>query len=136
MDRRLANLWNTPQGTTSVSSYPEGGSVNGVYDLVGNVWEWTYSPFDALAPARLQWDTDVPLKSIRGGAFDTYFDTQAASDFASGEDPFARRHNIGFRCAISLSELRLTDARETASLHACTRDTTPFPSYPHPEAAQ
>jgi len=105
LDHRLANVWGGPATTTSVFQYPSGGAVNGVYDLIGNVWEWTSSSFDEFAPPRLRWDTATPLRSIRGGAFDTYFDTQAATTFASGADPFARAHNVGFRCAVSLAEL-------------------------------
>ena len=48
------------------------------------------------------------MKSIRGGAFDTYFDPRAAGQFQSGEDAMQRRHNIGFRCAVGASELLLS----------------------------
>jgi gamma-glutamyl hercynylcysteine S-oxide synthase len=47
------------------------------------------------------------MKSIRGGAFDTYFDIQATCQFQSGENPLARRHNIGFRCAVGVCDLLL-----------------------------
>ena len=47
----------------------------------------------------------MPLKSIRGGAFDTYFDTQAHCQFQSGESPLARKHNIGFRCALGFCDV-------------------------------
>ena len=50
----------------------------------------------------------APLKNIRGGAFDTYFDNQAACQFECGEYPSSRRHNIGFRCAIGMCDLVLT----------------------------
>lgn len=115
MDRRVANLWNgEPTGTTAVDAFPGGGAVNGVYDLVGNVWEWTASSFDEYAPQKLQWEAAAALKSIRGGAFDTYFDTQAATDFASGEDPLSRRPNIGFRCALSPTALAALSSESNA----------------------
>jgi len=47
----------------------------------------------------------VLLKSIRGGAFDTYFENQANCQFASGENPISRKHNIGFRCALSVCDI-------------------------------
>jgi iron(II)-dependent oxidoreductase len=50
---------------------------------------------------------ETPLKCIRGGAFDTYFDNQAACQFQSGENPLNRRHNIGFRCAIGVGDVLL-----------------------------
>jgi len=50
---------------------------------------------------------DQPMKSLRGGAFDTYFDNQATCQFCSGEAAIARKHNIGFRCALSICDLLL-----------------------------
>ena len=47
------------------------------------------------------------MKSIRGGAFDTYFESQATSQFQSGENPLLRRHNIGFRCVVGACDLAL-----------------------------
>ena len=37
---------------TPVGTYPEGASAWGVYDLVGNGWEWTETPFDGLCGFR------------------------------------------------------------------------------------
>jgi len=51
------------------------------------------------------------LKSLRGGAFDTYLDTQATCHFQSGDWTLARKHNIGFRSAISLCDLTKRDGR-------------------------
>ena len=45
------------------------------------------------------------MKGIRGGAFDTYLDSQATCHFSSGDVALARKHNVGFRCAISLCDL-------------------------------
>lgn len=106
MDRHKANLWGTGDDRTcAVHDLPEGASVGGVYHLIGNVWEWTANNFNA-------WDGDQerlalksPMKSLRGGAFDTYFENQASLHFQSGDSPLARKHNIGFRCAISLCDL-------------------------------
>ena len=47
----------------------------------------------------------MTLKSIRGGAYDTYFDTQAHCQFQSGESPLSRKHNIGFRCALGFCDV-------------------------------
>jgi len=45
------------------------------------------------------------MKSIRGGAFDTYFDNQAQNNFQSGDALLARKHNIGFRCALGVCDV-------------------------------
>jgi iron(II)-dependent oxidoreductase len=114
MDRRKANLWNAEcRGTVAVTDCGEGVSVGGVYQLIGNVWEWTRGNFDPPGTADGKWLIDTPLRSIRGGAFDTYFDGQATCQFASGESPVARKHNIGFRCAVGVCDLVLT--RPTAA---------------------
>jgi iron(II)-dependent oxidoreductase len=106
MDRSTVNLWGmTAGGTVSVYEHPESASVGGIQQLVGNVWEWTSSAFGAWEPATRRIETLLPLKSIRGGAFDTYFDTQASCQFQSGESPLARRHNVGFRCALGFCDV-------------------------------
>jgi gamma-glutamyl hercynylcysteine S-oxide synthase len=113
MDRSCANLWGSGSGCLApVDQYPGGVSAGGVYQLIGNVWEWTASnyggaslPADLLPMSGLRVST--PLRSIRGGAFDTYFDNQASCQFQSGENPLNRRNNIGFRCAVGVRDLTL-----------------------------
>lgn len=106
MDRARANLWGTSQpGTISVYDQPESASVGGVQQLIGNVWEWTSSTFGAWEPTNRKIETSLPLKSIRGGAFDTYFDAQTHCQFQSGESPLSRKHNIGFRCALGFCDV-------------------------------
>jgi gamma-glutamyl hercynylcysteine S-oxide synthase len=48
--------------------------------------------------------------SIRGGAFDTYFENQATCHYQSGEHPLSRRPNIGFRLALAMRDLEPTGA--------------------------
>lgn len=106
MDRRRVNLWGSGfNGTVPVGALAAGASVNGVEQLIGNVWEWTTSNFGCWEPAGRRIETATPLRSIRGGAFDTYFETQAHSQFQSGEDPLARKHNVGFRCALGFCDV-------------------------------
>jgi iron(II)-dependent oxidoreductase len=131
LDRRRANLWGSGHGgTIPVHALPEGASVNGIYQLVGNVWEWTSTVFGVWEPPTRRIETDLPLKSIRGGAFDTYFDSQSHCQFQSGESPLARKHNIGFRCALGFCDIvqvpgpsaeRETEEHPPASGKAVTR---------------
>ncbi len=108
MDRQRANVWGSgPNRVVDVHEFAEGVSVAGIHQLIGNVWEWTNGDFnDASSDRRLELPT--PMKSIRGGAFDTYFENQANAQFQSGENPLSRRHNVGFRCAIGMREVVLT----------------------------
>jgi len=113
MDRRRANLWGSGPGRiVPVTEFAEGVSVGGVYQLIGNVWEWTSSNFNPrnfstgdYAEGELVLSS--PMKSLRGGAFDTYFDNQATCQFQSGDNPLARRHNVSFRCAVGAGDLVL-----------------------------
>jgi iron(II)-dependent oxidoreductase len=113
MNRSCANLWGSGPGhTVAVDQYSAGISAGGVYQLIGNVWEWTSSNYGgaSLPPDQLPLTglrVAIPLRSIRGGAFDTYFDNQASCQFQSGENPLGRRHNIGFRCAVGVCDLAL-----------------------------
>ena len=82
--------------------------------LIGNIWEWTSSPFGDPDDTTLRLVT--PTKAIRGGAYDTYFENQATCHFQSGESPLARRHNIGLRLAIGACDL----APEVTGLYSQT----------------
>lgn len=106
MDRSKANIAGSGHhGLVSVDALPAGASVNGVEQLIGNVWEWTSSAFGAWEPAGRKIETEQPLKSVRGGAFDTYFESQSHSQFQSGAGPLERKHNIGFRCALGFCDV-------------------------------
>ncbi|HVX10099.1 MAG TPA: SUMF1/EgtB/PvdO family nonheme iron enzyme [Pirellulales bacterium] len=102
MDRGRCNVWGSGPGrTAAVTQFSTGVSVGGVYQLIGNVWEWTSGDFDGVDAEGEPLDLPTMLKTIHGGAFDTYFEHQACCDFQSGENPLSRKHNIGFRCALS-----------------------------------
>lgn len=105
IERSRANLWNSgPGATVAVDEFPSGNAPNGVQQLVGNVWEWTATDFGEWDPPHLQLD-EGDFKSLRGAAFDTYFDCQTTCQFQSGESLLARKHNIGFRCAVGAADL-------------------------------
>ena len=104
-DKDKANLWESGLGGTSpVDAFAGGDSPCGARQLIGNVWEWTSSDFAAYDEGH-DIDSEAPLKSLRGGAFDTYFPHQASWRFQSGDHLLARRHNVGFRCALCACDL-------------------------------
>ena len=111
IDRNRANLWGSgPEKIVGVDKFSEGVSVGGVYQLIGNVWEWTNDDFRPEQILPEDATLEAQLKSIHGGAFDTYFDNQATCQFQSGENALARRHNIGFRLAVGACDLALVSA--------------------------
>lgn len=111
MDRSRANLWGSgTEETVPVTEFADGVSVGGMHQLIGNVWEWTNNAFSGWSFAGSKLILPVAMRSIRGGAFDTYFDSHATCQFQSGEDPLGRKHNIGFRCAVSACDLVTPEA--------------------------
>jgi formylglycine-generating enzyme required for sulfatase activity len=87
------------RGTTPVGTFAAGASPYGVFDLAGNVWEWTadwYQPYPG---------NDVPdefygekFRVLRGGG---WFDEpdQVLATNRSSTSPEAANDDIGFRCA-------------------------------------
>jgi len=106
MDRARCNVWGSGvEATVAVEEFASGVSVGGIHQLVGNVWEWTSGVFGSAGFASREYSENAPLRTIRGGAFDTYFENHVTCQFQSAEDPVARKHNIGFRCAVSVCDL-------------------------------
>ena len=77
-------------GTMPVARYETGKSPYGVYDLIGNVWEWTSSP-----PER-----GLRTRVLRGGAWSSSLPAEEAifRYTAFPDDPDV---SFGFRCAVS-----------------------------------
>jgi gamma-glutamyl hercynylcysteine S-oxide synthase len=102
-----ANTWFSEQrATVPVHDFYEGATPNGIYQLVGNVWEWVGTPFDGGGHAPgTQFLLEQGMAEIRGGAFDTYFASQVTCQFRSGQALTYRGHNVGFRCCLSQSDV-------------------------------
>jgi formylglycine-generating enzyme len=112
--RAMANTWQgrfpfenlrDRYGTSPVDAFPANGY--GLYDMIGNVWEWTASPFGA---SHLQQSCceagggggHIPRRVVKGGSF------LCAPNFCQRYRPAARQGeavdtstcHIGFRCVI------------------------------------
>ena len=110
-DPLKANLWDGCQGgTVAVSEFDGGRTPNGVGQLIGNVWEWVDAQFYPESDGNVQFSADHVLAEIRGGAFDTYFHSQATCQFRSGQPLQHRSNNVGFRCCVTAE--RLPNANE------------------------
>ena len=84
--------------TTPVGSYPEGVTPEGLYDMAGNVWEWSDS----------WWDGTHSRRVIRGGGWDS--GSEDCLSAHQGYGPPGRRYNfVGFRL-VSCSQPALLDS--------------------------
>jgi iron(II)-dependent oxidoreductase len=107
-DPGRTNLWASGIGrTVPVTHYANGATPNGIFQMTGNVWEWLDDSLDAIPCS--EEETFVPWKPMRriiGGAYDTYFASEATCHFITGQAELDRPENVGFRCALSLEQLR------------------------------
>ncbi len=103
-----ANTWAAGPGeTVPVDRHADGCTPNGVYQLIGNVWEWVATQYQYdTGKSGLRVTFEQPLAEIRGGAFDTYFETQATCQFRTGQPFLYRADNLGFRCCLPADQLR------------------------------
>jgi formylglycine-generating enzyme required for sulfatase activity len=89
----------SPVGRSLAGATPEG-----IYDLAGNVWEWTSSNYNLQSKDK-DW-TDIRQQppdslSVRGGGADSTPDALGNVAFRLSSSPFEPGPYIGFRCAVS-----------------------------------
>ncbi len=96
--------------TVPVGTYPEGASVYGVFDLVGNVWEWTeswYLPYPGSTLRKPEFG--MKYRAVRGlsyhslghypgGAYPKVLSVYARAGARSYDPPGERLEDLGFRC--------------------------------------
>lgn len=88
-------------GTSHVGSYPTGASPYGVWDVAGNVGEWTSSPWQPypfLSGDTPPVEQSTSSRITRGGAWDASA-LMARAATRGGAHPLAVADIIGFRLA-------------------------------------
>jgi hypothetical protein len=107
-------------------SFPEGPTPEGVYDLMGNVADWTrsaYKPYPYIAGDGRERLDHQALRVVRGGAFDLP-DTRCALPSAGRFFPDNRFDSWGFRVgapAFALDRLTLKSLISAAAGVAYTK---------------
>jgi formylglycine-generating enzyme required for sulfatase activity len=97
--------WNrdpSPGYTCPVQSYPEGSSPFGLFDMAGNVWEWTIDYYDLYDSAAAVDPTGPALgtnRVCRGGSWSSTSTSVVRAAYRGGGMPLVRYDNVGFRCA-------------------------------------
>jgi formylglycine-generating enzyme required for sulfatase activity len=82
--------------TAPVGSFPAGASIDGVEDLVGNVWEWTSSEY---SPDYTNKNPSDKERVARGGSWTNSSLSSLRATSRITVDPSIRMYTIGFRCA-------------------------------------
>ncbi len=95
-----------PGDTTPVGAFADGASPYGLYDVTGNVWEWTSSWYDAYPGNKTASESyGTRYKTLKGGSwFDCSFYKCGISAPVYNRAFFAKRtknDTFGFRCAKS-----------------------------------
>lgn len=100
-----ANLSGDTWGPSPVGSYAQGRSADGVWGLLGDVWEWTASDFSGYAGFRAfpyREYSEVffgpDYKVLRGGAWASA-PVAVRNSFRNWDYPIRRQIFAGFRCA-------------------------------------
>jgi formylglycine-generating enzyme required for sulfatase activity len=89
-------------GTSPVGHFEAGVSAAGIFDLAGNVWEWTadfYGPYSAAAVTDPKGPDSGDTRVVRGGAFNGAEPGWAKPAWRWRTAPTSKSHGIGFRCA-------------------------------------
>lgn len=87
--------------TCAVQLRPKDRTTEGIYDMGGNVAEWTADGFAAPPPGGTdpKGSTSVPLRVVRGGSF-LEPASHVSATFRVGAVPTMAHVTIGFRCAM------------------------------------
>jgi formylglycine-generating enzyme required for sulfatase activity len=91
--------------TAPVGKFAKGRSRFGPYDVVGNVWEWVadyYGDYENRDQSNPPGPASGEKRVIRGGGWNGSYATWLRPSFRYAQDPAAKSHGIGFRCARSL----------------------------------
>ena len=105
IDKSKANYADNRNDTTQVGSYPNGVSIYGAMDMMGNVNEWVTDWYDEkYYQSQTTWRSPTGPSSganrvLRGGAWNDV--SLIFSAYRAKLDPSFSANELGFRCAVS-----------------------------------
>ncbi len=83
-----------------VNMHDEGRTPDGIYDLAGNVFEWTLDPFVPYTTLRHATDPiNAPRRTVRGGCWSSPAE-ELRCTLRRGLFPESRLPTVGFRCVV------------------------------------
>ena len=104
-ERRLNSLEGRVMRTTPVGVYPHGATPDGIYDLAGNVWEWTstrVADYPYVADGTRE-DPDAPgIRIARGGGW-AAVRKMVRGAYRCRYAPWSGSLDLGYRLARTLS---------------------------------
>jgi iron(II)-dependent oxidoreductase len=110
-EAKHANVDQLAFGTAPAGAYPDGASANGAQQMIGDVWEWTASGFDAYEgfeafpyPEYSEPFFGGPFRVLKGGAWATQPEA-ATCTFRNWDHRERRQIFAGFRCAQDAEEV-------------------------------
>jgi formylglycine-generating enzyme required for sulfatase activity len=83
-----------------VTMHEDGRTPDGIYDMAGNVFEWTRDPFAAYELIRAGREISIPRIAVRGGCWNSPADALRCTA-RKGLFPETRENTAGFRCVLS-----------------------------------
>jgi formylglycine-generating enzyme required for sulfatase activity len=102
LDGTRANYGNLVGQTSSVDRYPDGKSIYGAMDMIGNVWEWSLTGWD-----REDADaTGYVYRVIKGGAWNISNPDHLRANDRGCHPPRGRLNDCGFRALLCLDSCR------------------------------
>jgi hypothetical protein len=117
-------------GTCVVASFPAGAF--GLFDISGNVWEWTASPFGAY-PRELE---EGPLRVYRGGSFSRRFPLWLRNGLRNRYRPDEWGAHLGFRCARDVPGATCPPGSSEAGKGCAPEGDAPAPAAQHVSGGQ
>jgi formylglycine-generating enzyme required for sulfatase activity len=122
--------------TTEVGSYPLGASPYGVYDIVGNVWEWVvdwygFDYYEVSPRANPKGPNTGTHRVLRGGSWNSP-SSDIEMTYRMRYYPNIYADNLGFRCARSGSLPGITLTIQPLNTTMSPATSTSYPVTPNP----